>query len=101
MAEEEAEEEETKMNVIEVTEKVKSLMKKALDKEIEGVVGVQKEDDEWIALVDILERKSVPDTQDLLGRYEVKLSEDGELVEYEQKTRMQRTDREVGGESVE
>lgn len=100
MVEEEAEEE-PKMNVLEVTEKVKSLMKKALDKEIEGVVGVQKEDDEWVALVDMLERKSVPDTQDLLARYKVKLSETGELMEYKQQTRMHRTDREVGGESVE
>lgn len=42
-----------------------SPIKDALDKDIEGMDGFQKENDEWVVLVDVLERKSVPDIQDL------------------------------------
>jgi EAL domain-containing protein (putative c-di-GMP-specific phosphodiesterase class I) len=51
--------------------------------EILRVVAATKTEDGWRLIVEIIERKAVPDTQDLLGTYEVHLDEEGELLEYE------------------
>lgn len=37
----------------------------------------------WQVLMEFIERKSIPDSQDLLGVYEVHLDEVGELTHYE------------------
>ena len=45
-------------------------------------MSLNKDSEGWLAEVEVLERKSVPDTQDILGRYEMKFDEDGELLGY-------------------
>lgn len=37
----------------------------------------------WQMMMEFIERKSIPDTQDLLGVYEVHIDEVGELTHYE------------------
>lgn len=46
----------------------------------------------WVAAVEVLERKSVPDTQDILGRYEISLSADHEITGYRRTHRYRRDD---------
>lgn len=70
-------------------------MKKYISKEPETVIGVEEEDGEWKVTVEALERKSVPDTQDLLGRYEIRLDDEGELIGWKQKMVRKRADRMV------
>ena len=70
----------------------------ALNKKAESVVSMSKEAKGWKAVVEVLERKAVPDTQDLLGRYELTLNEDGELLGYKQVLMRRRQDR-LGAES--
>jgi hypothetical protein len=65
----------------------------ALNRKAESVVSMSKEAKGWKAVVEVLERKAVPDTQDLLGRYELTLSEDGELLGYKQVLVRRRQDR--------
>ncbi|WP_340605268.1 gas vesicle protein [Halalkalicoccus tibetensis] len=55
----------------------------------------KKDDDEepgWVAAVEILERKSVPDTQDILGRYEITLDADQTITGYRRTHRYRRDD---------
>jgi hypothetical protein len=78
---------------VEIGEAGTALIEKMLGKKAEGVVGIRKEGKEWKVLVDVLERKAVPDAQDLLGRYELTLSEDGELLGQEQVLVRRRADR--------
>ena len=46
----------------------------------------------WIAVVEVVERKSVPDTQDILGRYEIDLDGSGQFEAYRRIQRLHRGD---------
>ncbi|MCX6668989.1 MAG: gas vesicle protein [Methanothrix sp.] len=73
-----------------------SLLKKCLD----SVVSLNKGPEGWLAEVEVLERKSVPDTQDILGRYEMKFDEEGELLGYKRIMLRRRSDMETVEEEV-
>jgi len=51
--------------------------------DISSVVSARKTEDGWQLTIELIERKAVPDTQDLLGTYEVSLDSYGELTSYE------------------
>lgn len=63
-----------------------------LEYDVDGVVRVERADDGWRALVEVVERSAVPDTQDIIGRYEVELDEAGTLVGYGLQERFRRGD---------
>ena len=69
-----------------------SVVKKYISKEPETVIGIEEKEGEWKVTVEALERKAVPDTQDLLGRYEIRLNKKGELVGWKQKMVRKRAD---------
>jgi hypothetical protein len=73
-------------------EKARGIMEELLDKKAESVISVKKEENEWKVLVEVLERRAVPDAQDLLGRYELRLDENKELIGYERVVLRRRTD---------
>ncbi|MGW4234696.1 gas vesicle protein GvpO [Streptomyces sp. NPDC004980] len=56
----------------------------------EGVSAVRRAEDGWCVVVDVLEVLRIPDTTSLLASYEVKLDEDGELLEYSRVRRYRR-----------
>lgn len=64
-----------------------------ITKEPEKVIEVDEANGEWTIIVEALERKAVPDSQDILGRYEVKLNLQGELLGWKQKMIRKRSDR--------
>jgi hypothetical protein len=47
---------------------------------VESITGVERDDDEWIVMLEVLELERVPATTDVLGMYEVRLDKDGELI---------------------
>jgi hypothetical protein len=53
-----------------------------LNKKAEGITSISREGEEWKVMVEVLERKAVPDTQDILSTYELKLSGDIDLIGY-------------------
>jgi hypothetical protein len=52
---------------------------------IAGVVGLSKTEEGWVVLLEALERRAIPDTMDILGLYEVRLDNDGNLLGFERK----------------
>lgn len=78
--------------IMDLGEKAKGIIEELLDKKAESVISVKKEENEWKVLVEVLERRAVPDSQDLLGRYELKLDENKELLGYERVVLRKRTD---------
>jgi hypothetical protein len=48
-------------------------------KEAEAVVGLEKGEDGWTVLVDVVELHRIPDSTDVLATYEVALDGEGEL----------------------
>jgi hypothetical protein len=47
---------------------------------IEAVLGIEKDGREWAVAVEVLELERVPNTTDILGQYEVRLDNKGEIV---------------------
>lgn len=47
---------------------------------VESITGVERDGDEWTVTLEVLELERVPTTTDILGKYEVKLDKDGELL---------------------
>lgn len=71
-----------------------------LKKNLDSIIGLNKDQEGWLAEVEVLERKSVPDTQDILGRYEMKFDEVGELLGYKRIMLRRRSDMEMIQEEV-
>ena len=69
--------------IMEIGMKARGVIEELLDKKAESVISATKEENEWRVLVEVLERRAVPDSQDLIGRYELRLDENKELLGYE------------------
>jgi len=57
--------------------------------EVSSVVAATKTEYGWQTTIELIERKAVPDTQDLLGTYDVLLTDAGDMISYE-RTRIRR-----------
>lgn len=73
---------EEKNTIEEVGDKALHHIEHLIKKKAEGVVGISKEGENWIVQLEVLERRSVPDTQDILGMYQMKLDMDLNVAEY-------------------
>jgi hypothetical protein len=83
-----------------ISEKAGQTAEMLLKKDLDSVVSLNKDCEGWLAEVEVLERKSVPDTQDILGRYEMKFDEEGELLGYKRIMLRRRSDMEMVEEEV-
>lgn len=84
----------------EILERATLMAEIVLKKSLDGVNSLNKISEGWLAEVEVVERKSVPDTQDILGRYEMKFDLDGELVGYKRIMLRRRSDMEMVEEEV-
>lgn len=64
---------------------------------VEGTIAINRAEEGWIVVLELLERKAYPDTMDIIGRYEVRMDADGELLGYERKGLRKRIDVKEGG----
>ena len=71
-----------------------------LKKKLDSIISLNKDAEDWVAEVEVLERKSVPDTQDILGRYEMKFDPEGDLLGYKRIMLRRRADMEMVEEEV-
>lgn len=85
--------EKPRASVEKITNLALAIAKKYISKEPETVIGIEQKEGEWKVTVEALERKAVPDTQDLLGRYEIRLNKNGGLIGWTQKMIRKRSDR--------
>ena len=63
--------------------------------DLDGVIQVTADEDGWLAVVEVVERHAVPDTQDILGRYELQFDEAGRVTGYRRVGRYRRSDGDV------
>jgi len=75
----------TMMQVIDSTTRQLAILKL----KISAITSVARADDGWRVTAEMVERRSVPDTSDLLGVYELQLDHAGNLLRYE-RTHMRR-----------
>lgn len=52
---------------------------------VTGVIGLAKVEEGWAVSLETLERRAIPDTMDILGIYEVRMDEEGNLLSFERK----------------
>src|SRR4029079_420934 len=65
----------------------------------EGVVGIHRDDDEWVVEIEVLELRRIPNTTDVLARYRVSADDSGEVTGYHRLQRYTRGARAAGGEA--
>ncbi len=82
-----------------VRTKINQVAEELIGRPLVSVVSVDRdrnrdgeEEEGWVAAVEILERKSIPDTQDILGRYEITLDADHQITGYRRTHRYRRDD---------
>jgi len=64
--------------------------------ELAGVRGMSQDDGKWRVMVEMVEKRSIPEAQDLLGGYEVTIDEQGKVVGFERKSLRKRGDTSLG-----
>jgi hypothetical protein len=69
-------------DIIEISRKASCELCDILNRKIDNVTGVCRDSDKWIATVDVVERNAIPDTQDLIGTYEVQLNDSMNVMSY-------------------
>lgn len=64
----------------EIVAKANRLMEGMLKKQSVGIVSAKRVKKDWQVNIEMLERKAVPDSQDLIGEYEVFISAGGKSI---------------------
>lgn len=78
--------------ILSIRRTVKSTAGQLVGHPFDGVSEITAVEDGWRAVVEVVERKAVPDTQDVIGRYRIELSEDGTVQGYRRLDRYRRGD---------
>jgi hypothetical protein len=68
----------------EIIERVHRVLDDLGGMEVERVTGIEADDDGWRVNVEVLEMRRIPDTADILAKYEVRLTNGGQFMSYRQ-----------------
>lgn len=74
----------------EIVEQVDMVASTILGHPLDSVTAINRADDGWEVTVQVIERESVPDTQDILGEYELTFDDSISPVGYERTARYRR-----------
>ncbi|RQG98459.1 gas vesicle protein GvpO, halophile-type [Natrarchaeobius oligotrophus] len=78
--------------VLAIRRTVQSTATELIGREFDAVSEIVPTDDGWRAIVEVVERRAVPDTQDIIGRYEIELDEESTIHGYRRLDRYRRGD---------
>ncbi|WP_049926874.1 gas vesicle protein GvpO, halophile-type [Halopiger goleimassiliensis] len=78
--------------VLAVRRTVESTAGELIGREFDAVSEITPTEEGWRAIVEVVERRSVPDTQDVIGRYEIELDEGATVHGYRRLDRYRRGD---------
>jgi hypothetical protein len=73
------------MNANEVIKKAQEEFVRLGKTPANGITGLSKTEEGWAILLEALERKAIPDTMDVLGLYELRLDNEGNLLGLDRK----------------
>jgi Gas vesicle synthesis protein GvpO len=79
------------MQLTEVTERAKKQLAAATNLRPLLVSGADRDGSEWRLWVEMVELERIPEAQDLIGAYEVRLDKDGDLLNW-RRTALRRRD---------
>ncbi|MGQ3413376.1 gas vesicle protein GvpO, halophile-type [Natrinema versiforme] len=78
--------------ILAVRKTVQSTAGQLIGHEFDGVSEISPTDDGWRAVVEVVERRAVPDTQDIIGRYVIELDTEATVHGYRRLDRYRRGD---------
>lgn len=84
--------ERSELEIGDVRKRTRTAVGELLDHEFEGTIKLEASGDGWRTVVEVVERHAVPDTQDIIGRYEITLGPTGNVTGYELLERYHRDD---------
>jgi hypothetical protein len=73
------------MNADEIIKKAQEEFARLSKIPVDGVTGLSKSEEGWVVSLEGLERRAIPDTMDVLGLYEVRLDNEGNLLGFDRK----------------
>lgn len=76
---------ETSSGVVKIVQGVKEQIRDVTGFKALNVVSLERGEDGWAGRVEVTELRRVPDTQDLVGVYDVTLGSDGNLMSWDRK----------------
>lgn len=79
------------MQLTTITERAKAQLAQVTGLEPLIAPGAERNEEGWRVTVEMVELHRIPEAQDLIGTYDVRLAEDGELLEW-RRTRLRRRD---------
>ncbi|MEK6938039.1 MAG: gas vesicle protein GvpO [Nanoarchaeota archaeon] len=80
------------MNLFEIQENAVPQIRKLLNKEPEGISLIEKTNDGWRVLCDVLDKKSIPETYDILKVFEFMLDKDAKVTSFKLLKKIRRGD---------
>lgn len=80
------------MDILEIKKRVLPKIKEALDKEPEAISSLEETKEGWVLQCDVLEKKSVPETFDLIKIFEFRLNKNAEITGFKQIKKVRRGD---------
>ncbi|RDI72137.1 gas vesicle protein GvpO, halophile-type [Halopelagius longus] len=80
------------VDIVEVRRIVESTASDLIGRELDGISEIRAEEDGWLVVADLIERPAVPDSQDILGSYELELGPGGAIQGYRRVNRYRRSD---------
>ncbi|MEA1965198.1 MAG: gas vesicle protein GvpO [Candidatus Aerophobetes bacterium] len=80
------------MKTSEVAEVAQKELAKLIKLEPSGIKGVSKDEEGWHVMVEMIEKKSIPDAMDLLALYEVILDDEGNVLKFKRGVLRKRLD---------
>jgi hypothetical protein len=80
------------MTVPKLIEQARKQLAEATGLKLSTTVGASKDDQGWRVSVEMVEKQSIPDGMDILGTYEARLNDKGELLEFNRKRLRKRID---------
>ncbi|MBU4370215.1 gas vesicle protein [Patescibacteria group bacterium] len=86
------------METKEILEKAKKELISLTGFKSPAAIGLKKEGIKWIATIEIVEKVSIPEGMDILGTYEVTMSDAGKIHGYKRIGLRKRMDTGIGGE---
>ena len=83
----------TTKDIKNMTERIKEGLVSLTGFKFPSVIGVKNEgNNEWLVTVELVEKESIPSGMDILGTYEVRANQDGDILDYKRTDLRKRID---------
>lgn len=70
------------MEVTELVNKLVADFPTMINLQASSVVAISRSEDGWVVSIEMIEKKSIPDSMDVLGCYEVSLDDSGKIRDF-------------------